>query len=52
MVLGPAVKTYPLVQPGTNTRTESFGTGFFSCATSDELAAAMAAATITAEVLI
>jgi hypothetical protein len=52
MVLGPAVKTYPLVQPGMKTRTESFGTGFFSWAASDALKAATATATITAEFFI
>src|SRR3954447_24459212 len=36
-VRAPAVNTRPFEHPGTNTRTESFGTGFFSCAPSAPL---------------
>src|SRR3954467_7957108 len=48
-VLGPAVKMYPLEQPGTATRSESFGTGFFSWPASPVVSAAaiaMAAANL------
>src|SRR4051812_21042685 len=46
MVRGPAVNTYPFVHPGIDTRIESFGTGLFSCARTDDATATMATRTM------